>query len=428
MPQGGTVSLLGPMTLYGLRHVLYMAGGHTKGASYRFFMDNARSLGVIEAVKIVRFEYECIKAVHAFAREHSIDCDSRELESVDVVYDQGQWDEAVEAIGFMRNVMEKDEPAAQYKLWSSEETEKRYLTPGALGAISYAAGSLSAYKLVVGILKLGLAKGLNLQTNTPATTISRVADTASQRRKWIVETPRGSIAAENVVLTTNGYTAHLYPALQGVIVPLRGHITAHRPGSGMPTGGLPTTYSFIYDNGYEYMIPRPPGSKFAGDIVIGGGLTKAVEEGLYEYGTTDDTTTDPRIIDYLKETTITYFGDNWGEDNKKGRIRQEWSGIMGYSADGFPLIGHIPGEEGLSIAASFQGHGMVLCFLCAKALTEILLGADDKQLDPWFPRAFRMRKERLQKKFEGRLHVKAAKELEVKSQLRKAAGHAKPAS
>jgi hypothetical protein len=27
---------------------------------------------------------------------------------------------------------------------------------------------------------------------------------------------------------------------------------------------------------------------------------------------------------------------------------------------------------------------MVLCSLC-KALTEILLGADDKQLDPWFP-------------------------------------------
>ncbi|KAI9872725.1 MAG: hypothetical protein M1830_001257, partial [Pleopsidium flavum] len=333
-------------------------GGHTKGASYRSFMDNACSLGIDEAIKIARFEYDCIKAVHAFAREHSIECDSRELQTVDVVYDQGQWHEAVEAIGFMRKVMEKDEPAALYKLWSSGEAEKEFLTPGAVGAITYEAGSLSAYKFVIGILKLGLAKGLNLQTNMPATSISRASDSADQGRTWIVETPRGRIVTEKVVLATNGYTAHLYPALQGVIVPLRGHITAHRPGSGMPPGGLPTTYSFIYDDGYEYMIPRPPGSRFAGDIIIGGGLTKAAEEGLYEYGTTNDTTTDPEIIDYLRETTVTYFGDNWDQDHTEGRIRREWSGIMGYSADGFPLIGQMPGEEGLYITASFQGHGM----------------------------------------------------------------------
>lgn len=380
-------------------------------------MDNARSLGVEEAIKIARFEFDCIKAVHAFARTHGIDCESRELETVDVVYDQDQWDQAVESIQFMRRVMGENDPVAQYKLWDSKEACLRYLSPGALGAISYQAGSLSAYKLVVGILKLGLANGLNLQTNTPATSISRTADPASPGQKWMVQTSRGDIKAGKVMLATNGYTAHLYPPLQGVIVPLRGHVTAHRPGSNMPKGGLPTTYSFIYDNGYEYMIPRPPGSEFAGDIVIGGGLTEAAEEGLYEYGTTDDTTTDPVIINYLGETTGKYFRENWGDDDPAGRIRQEWSGIMGYSADGFPLVGRVPDEAGLYLAASFQGHGMVLCYLCARALTEMVFGADDKALDAWFPHAFRMQKERFGTTFEGRLHVKAAKELELKSQL-----------
>ena len=394
-----------------------MVGGHTKAASYRSFVDNARSLGVVQAIQVARFEFDCIKAVHAFARTHGIECDSRELETVDVVYDQGQWDQAVEAIHFMRRVMGADDPVAQYKFWGSEEARRRYLTPGALGAISYQAGSLSAYKFVVGILKLALAKGLNLQTNTPATSISRAADTPGQEQKWIVQTPRGEIAARKLVLATNGYTAHLYPPLRGVIVPLRGHVTAHRPGRNMPKGGLPTTYSFIYDNGYEYMVPQPSGSKHAADIVIGGGLTKAVEEGLYEYGTTDDTTTDSMIIAYLKETTAIYFRDHWGEDDPAGRIRREWSGIMSYSADGFPLVGQVPEQEGLYIAASFQGHGMVLCYLCAKALAEVLFGTDDRELDSWFPKAFRMRKERFADKFEGRLHVKAAKELEVKSQL-----------
>ena len=51
---------------------------------------------------------------------------------------------------------------------------------------------------------------------------------------YLVETPRGGIVARRVVMATNGYTAHLLKEFQGVIVPLRGHVTAQRPGLGMP--------------------------------------------------------------------------------------------------------------------------------------------------------------------------------------------------
>ena len=60
-----------------------------------------------------------------------------------------------------------------------------------------------------------------------------------------------------------------------------------------------------------------------------GGLEKAPEEGLYEYGPTDDTTLNSDIHQYLVDTTPRYFGDNWGEDHPEGRICKEWSGIMG---------------------------------------------------------------------------------------------------
>lgn len=46
-------------------------------------------------------------------------------------------------------------------------------------------------------------------------------------------------------------------------------MTAQRPGNGLPKTGLPGTYSFIYADDYEYMIPRPTGSRFSGDIAIG---------------------------------------------------------------------------------------------------------------------------------------------------------------
>lgn len=91
-------------------------------------------------------------------------------------------------------------------------------------------------------------------------------------------------------------------------------MTAQRPGSNMPKDGLATTYSFIYGDGYEYMVPRPTSSQFAGDIMIGGGSTMAPDEGLYEFGNTDDTTTQPIVEDYLLKCTKRYFGQHWGDD------------------------------------------------------------------------------------------------------------------
>ena len=371
-------------------------GGHTKHASYRAFMDNMRTHGEAEAAKIARFEYSGMKAVHAFARENNIDCDSWEGDTVDIFYDEGQWNKAKKAVAEIRRVLGTKDPAARYIFWDAVEAEQKFLAVGTVGAVSYEAGSLSAYKFAIGMLQIAVEKGLNLQTQTPALAINRHEE---EQSKWIIQTPRGEVQAAQVLLATNGYTAFLYPRLQQIIVPLRGHMTVQRSGNALFETGLTGTYSFIYDNGYEYMIPLPRGSTSAGDIAIGGGLTKAVAGGLYEFGTTDDTILDPVIIDFLRESAAGYFGSNWGNDNPEGRIRNAWTGIMGYSADGFPLIGQIPNVDGLYLAAAFQGLGMVLCFSSAKALVRIMNDEDETQLSNWFPTAFRMTEDRMNDRF-----------------------------
>lgn len=382
-------------------------GGHTKAGSYRTFLSNSTTHSLHTAAQIARFEYLTIKSLHAFAREHDIPCDLFSGDTVDVIYDAAQWAQAQSSVKAMREAMPKDlDGAARYELWSSEEAREKFFVRGeeCVGAISYEAGSLSAYKFVIGLLKLALKHGLELYTNTPVAKISKDEDGS-----WSVQTKKGTVKAKRVVLATNGYTAALWKEFQGKLVPMRGQITAHRPGSKMPKEGLGVTYSFIYANGYEYMIPRPPGSKFEGDIVIGGGLVQAPDEGLEEFGTVDDTVSNPIISKYLTATTERYFGDAWGEDDTEGRVRREWSGIMGFSGDGFPFVGSVPGQEGLWVSASFQGHGMVLCWLCGKALAEMING-EEEGLEEWFPDAFRVTKERMEIPFMGRLHLKPLKQ------------------
>ncbi|KAJ9612229.1 hypothetical protein H2200_003826 [Cladophialophora chaetospira] len=380
-------------------------GGHTKTATYRSFDENVKSVGPEDAVKITNLEYNTMVTVHAFSRQHSIPCDSVRCQTIDVFYDSAQFEAAKESVALMEKLMGKDE-APKHIFHDAVETAEKYLAPGSVGSLEYESGSLSAYKFTIGVLKLALGKGLNLQCNTPATSISQSGD-----KRWTIETPRGTIKSKKLLLATNGYTAHLYPLLQGVIVPLRGVVTAQRPGQNLPQQGLGTTYSFVYKEGFEYMISRPAGSKFEGDIVIGGGMHVAEGDGMNEYGNTDDTTYDKSSADYLLECTRRYFGPkNWGKDHTDGHNRRTWSGVMGFSADGYPFVGPVPGEEGLYLSASFQGHGMVLCFLCAQAVTSMIEGKDGEELNSWFPECYRVTEQRMGKKFEGRIKAAGAPE------------------
>lgn len=100
-------------------------------------------------------------------------------------------------------------------------------------------------------------------------------------------------------------------------------MTAQRPGSRISQADHPGTYSLIYEKGFDYMIVRPHGSKFAGDMVLSGSLTKAIHEGVYELGTTTDTMTDPVIINYLPKKFLMNFSLRPGEvmTDKAGCVR-----------------------------------------------------------------------------------------------------------
>jgi glycine/D-amino acid oxidase-like deaminating enzyme len=67
----------------------------------------------------------------------------------------------------------------------------------------------------------------------------------------------------------------------------------------------------------------------------------------------------------------------------------------------------MPHEKNLWISAAFQGHGMVLCIMCAKALVAMMCGDDKDDNLSWFPDAFRVTEKRVEKKFCGRLHTKS---------------------
>lgn len=399
-------------------------------------MDHAARHGTADAIRICRLEKSNIDATHSLCAIKPLvqNCESRPCPTVDIIYDAATFEVGKRAVAQMKRNMGASDPAAQYEVFDAASARKEFLVDGddVVGAIKYPAGSISAYKFGIGILKMGLEKGLNLQTYTPVTGVepldekgrevngeSEYSYQLNQPTRWMVHTDRGSIRTPNLIVAANGYSAHLLPELLGNVVPYRGQIIAQTPGStlrSLKPRGLPTTYSFIYGNGYEYMIQRPQldavPEDCKGDIVIGGGIGKLPDDGVEEFGNTDDSTMNSKNSPYLRKTNETFFGSNWGPP-EEAPVKKEWSGIMGATKDGAPFVGELPGAEGLWVSAGFNGQGMVLCFKCAEALVEMMFGAKvetGQKLD-WFPRSFLVTKMRLDKgTFQGRKGFRAVED------------------
>jgi glycine/D-amino acid oxidase-like deaminating enzyme len=405
-------------------------GGHTKAATYRSYPKHVQELGKNEALRIARLEYANIVETHRMAKELEIKCENDMCHTVDVIYDKATFElgkTAIEAIRADATEEEKQEgKMAWYQVHENdgEVRDKFHIASTSdnraleqkeevAGLFEYVAGRIHAYRFTTGVLNKCTKQGLVLCTNTPVHSIlpSSQASNTNDTTSWDIFTQYNTITARNVILATNGYTPYLLKSLQGAIVPMRGQITAQRPGSGNKLASpLRTTYSFIYRTGYEYMIPRPldDGSQH---IIIGGGLNRLPEAGASEYGTVDDSSLNPEVSTYLHGSLEGYFGvENWGKntgDAGSERIVQEWTGIMGATADGRPFVGEVPGSKGMWISAGFNGHGMVLCLKAAEALVEMMEGRGRPE---WFPESFGITEERLGKaRFEGRTDMKVPK-------------------
>jgi glycine/D-amino acid oxidase-like deaminating enzyme len=426
-------------------------GGHTKAASYRSYLQHSEELGKEEALKIARLEYDNIVETHRLAEEMKIDCENKLCKTVDIIYDKPTFELGKMAVHALRadvNEEEKKEgKMAWYNIHEDVETLSNQFQVSlknentgvegdekVCGAFEYIAGRVHAYRFATGVLAECIKTGLQICTNTPVLEIKPAMD--GTNFMWGIATSEAgeSLLAFNLILATNGYTPLLEKSLQGKIVPMRGQITVQRPGryTKLPAP-LPTTFSFIYKTGYEYMVPRPLPNG-GQHIVIGGGLGRLPLAGASEFGTVDDSSLNSDISNYLHGSLVGYFGTtNWGEtsdENASSRAVKEWTGIMGATADGRPFVGKVPEmmhsnclserngtERGLPlsnlwISAGFNGHGMVLCLKSAEALVKMIEneGADRSNGGPaglegldWFPESFLITQERLDRcRFRGR--------------------------
>ncbi|KAK0719576.1 FAD dependent oxidoreductase, partial [Lasiosphaeris hirsuta] len=382
-------------------------GGHCQPEVYR------------SAPDVAAFELENYHFLRDLVKTHSIPCDWEDKDGiVHSFFSQDLWEEALAAVekterlhpelAAQLEVIHRPSPSSfsATKPPGGNHTLAGLRIPNAHGAVIQKHGAtVWPYKLVAWVLEQLLAAfpapAFNLQTDTPVTALARNTD------GWSLTTPRGTLAARQVLLATNGYTSHLLPAFTDLIVPVRGQLGAYRPPTAPPAPSsvlssilstlrlaspaeapLNLRHSYGFDSSAldpggprgEYLGQRPGGG---GDLIHGGGRRRARNLAVGEWR---DDEVEPAVVTYLRRSLVEVFdlrpGNRDGAEGEEAAAELEleptfeWTGVMAYSRDRRSWVGSVPeglgGGEGLFISAGFTGHGMPHATLSARAVVRFM--------------------------------------------------------
>ena len=227
---------------------------------------------------------------------------------------------------------------------SAAETNRRLVGRGFHGSLYVASGAmLNPVRLVNHIVE---KSGARLLSHHPVLAIADGAEGVD------LETTKRRVRARQVVLALNAYLPLLLPALSPYVQPIRAQMLATEPASSRWLQ-LPA-YSH---EGFYYVRQRADGV-----VLVGGARHLHM---LEERGYADQTT--PALQADLEKFLHQHFPQTRGL-----AVARRWSGVMGFSPDGLPVVGEVPHLAGSYFATGFTGHGMGYGFRFGRLLAEMI--------------------------------------------------------
>jgi gamma-glutamylputrescine oxidase len=169
--------------------------------------------------------------------------------------------------------------------------------------------------------------------------------------------------AATVLVATDGYPSGLLGELEGLIVPTRGQVIATEP---VPERFFETPH--YGRHGFDYWHQTRDGR------VVAGGFRDVSLQGEF----TDVEETTPAVQAALESFVERLFG-------RPLRVDHRWAGIFGMVLDFVPVVGRVPGRDGLWVAGGYSGHGNVLGFACGRLVARAILGERDPLLELFEP-------------------------------------------
>ncbi|HEV2713088.1 MAG TPA: FAD-dependent oxidoreductase [Gaiellaceae bacterium] len=191
---------------------------------------------------------------------------------------------------------------------------------------------------------------------------SHAADAGAEIREHDRVESLRKLAADAVVIASDGYPSGLVEAVDAVVRPTRGQIAVTEPLAEQLYGR-----PHYARHGFDCWQQLPDGR-----LVIGGRRDAALES---EWTAEEEATT-PEVQAALEALIRELVGE-------PPAITHRWCGIFGTSLDALPLVGAVPGRDAVWVSRGYSGHGNVLGLACGEA--KAILGRREPELDLFDP-------------------------------------------
>lgn len=169
----------------------------------------------------------------------------------------------------------------------------------------------------------------------------------------MVYTQQYIFKARHVFLATNAFSPKIDPYFYDKIIPTRAQVLVTEPLENSVIEGCG------YSN-YGYMYYR---MTFDNRFLIGGARHK--------FKALEEDTTEDRVNSLVQQELERYMAKHFPDVTAP--ISRRWAGIMGFSLDGLPLVGTLPGKTRIGFAVGFTGHGLALSAGTVERAVNLLL-------------------------------------------------------
>ena len=212
-------------------------------------------------------------------------------------------------------------------------------------------GGLHPARYARGLAAAAARAGAGLHEQTPALAIRR------EGARFAIQTPRGTLAADEVLVATNGYTDAAVPALRRRVVAVGSHVIAtERLDPQRAAAHLPRRRMVFDSKNFLYYFRLSPD-----DRLLFGGRAQF-------------TPSSPRStrasVEILRRGMCDVFPELAGTS-----VDYAWSGNVCFTLDLLPRAGRL---NGLHYAMGYGGHGVAMATYMGDVVAETILRRPDR--------------------------------------------------
>jgi glycine/D-amino acid oxidase-like deaminating enzyme len=300
--------------------------------------------GKERAFAMVREGRNALDFIADFIRSENIECDWERVGRFVGAHNSSEY----EALGRRIRHQEKGLEVEAHLVPRPEQASEIGTTTYHGGLVYPAHAALHPAKYHQGLLTRALAAGATIVPHCPAMAIQRDGD------GFVVRTPRGNIAARDVVVASNGYTGGVTPELRRRVIPIGSYIIATEPLEPALAARLIPKARVVSDTRRLVFYYRLCSERRR--MIFGGRV--ALSE-------TDPRVTAPRLH---AEMTALF------PELASARISHSWHGFVAYTFDTMPHLGR---RDGVHYAMGYCGSGVSLATYFGTRIGQQVLGLEE---------------------------------------------------